>query len=275
MKEKTEIIVQIMTEKYQIDISAFDVSFLTKTINSRMNEVSVKEISDYRNYLTQNPSEPELLSKSLINSYSEFFRNPLTFVVLEQMIFPKIMDRKTTGKSGELRIWSAGCASGQEPYSIAILAEDHRRTSKQNIPVRIFATDISPQELLSAGKGIYHLRTIQNTRICHINRYFTNSGEYYSINPAIRELVEFSLFDLLNSTEGAPPSSVYGDFDMIMCSNLLFYYNPDVQKKILTRLSKTLASGGYLITGECETALIKSFRGFTQVNPLIPVFIKM
>ncbi len=268
------MVIKVMSEKYQTDISMFDDSFLAKTITGRISELSLKNRSDYVSYLADNQAESDFLRLALNNSFSEFFRNPLTFLMIEQLVLPKIFSRKVNDKSGEIRIWSAGCAAGQEPYSIAILAEDYRLVNRPDINLRIFGTDIIQKELSTASKGIFHFRSLQNTRLYHINKYFSNSGEFYSINSNIKDLVDFSLYDLLDENPGVPPSSIYGDFDIVMCSNLLFYYKPEIQKIILTRLSNSLVPGGFLITGEAEFAIVKSFRGFKQLADPAAIFTK-
>jgi len=263
-----------MWEKYLLDISMFDVSFLEKCVASRMADLSINTIPDYLVYLDGNVSEPVILFDSLNNSYSEFFRNPLTFLMLELNILPNIFNRKKSEQNSEMRIWSAGCAAGQEPYSLSIMAEDFKANNNQDVSVRIFATDKNEQELQKARKGIFHFRSVQNTRLIQIKKYFSNSGEYYSINDEIKKNVDFSIFDLIDEGKGAPPSSIYGDFDIVMCSNLLFYYKQDMQKRILARLSNSLVNGGYLVTGEAEVAIVKSYRGFKQYGVPAAIFTK-
>jgi len=268
------MVVKVMLEKYQLDISVFDMSFLEKSVGSRMADLSLGTIADYHIYLDGNVNEPVILFDSLNNSYSEFFRNPLTFLMLEQNILPNIFNEKKSGQNSEMRIWSAGCAAGQEPYSLSILAEDFKANNNPDVTFRIFATDKNEQELQTARKGIFHFRSVQNTRLSQINKYISNSGEYYSIKDEIKKNVDFSVFDLLDEGKGAPPSSIYGDFDIVMCSNLLFYYKPEMQKRILARLSNSLVNGGFLITGEAEVAIVKSFRGFKQYGVPAAIFTK-
>jgi chemotaxis methyl-accepting protein methylase len=235
---------------------------------------SIKTTEDYLVYLDGNQAESVMLLESLSNFYSEFFRNPLTFLMLEQIILPKIYNDKSAGRKGEVRIWSAGCAAGQEPYSIAILAKEIEEKCQDKADIRIFATDKSEKELQTARKGIYHERSLHNTRFGFVSKHFSNSGEFYSINSSIKDLVEFSVFDMLDEDAGSPPSSVYGDFDIVMCSNVLFYYKREIQKFILDRISDSLVKGGFLITGEAEVAIIKSFRHFKQYDAPSAVFIK-
>lgn len=274
MKETLGGIIRIMLGKYQTDISVYDESFLEKSINSRINELSMKDIADYETFLESNYDEHLILKGSLNNTYSEFFRNPLTFLVLEQELLPKLFLQKCSTHPSEIRIWTAGCASGQEAYSIAILFEDYKLINHQDVTTRIFATDSNEKELETAVKGIFNFRSVQNTRLSLINNYFSNSGEYYSIITGIKKNVDFSFFDLLDEGKGAPPASIYGDFDIVMCSNLLFYYKPEIQKRILSRISSSLVPGGFLITGEAEVGIIKSIKGFRQYSSSVSIFIK-
>ena len=187
-----------MLEKYQIDISIYDESFLEKIVNSRIVDLTLKSISDYLIYITDNPSEQFLLYESLNNSFSEFFRNPVTFLTLEQQILPELIIAKNKNGSPRIRIWSAGCAGGHEPYSLAILAQDYRKVNNQIVDLTIFATDKSEKELNMARDGIYHFRAVQNTRLHFINTYFSNNGDYFSIKPEIKRFVDFSVFDFLS-----------------------------------------------------------------------------
>jgi chemotaxis protein methyltransferase CheR len=274
MNKIMDNIVRLMSEKYSFDISVYDESFLQKTIVTRANEISCHTITDYLNFLDITSSESSILSDSLNNCHSEFFRNPLTFVILEQFLLPRIFSEKENNHKGEIRIWSAGCAAGQEPYSIAILCDNKKINHYPGVSIRIFATDRSDKELQTARKGIYHFKSIQNSRLELVNKYFSNSGEFYSVFENIKRIIDFSLFDLLSNDVLSPPASIYGGFDIVMCSNLLFYYKSEKQKIILSKLEASLVNGGYLITGEAETEIIRSYRGFKQYSEQSTIFIK-
>ncbi len=263
-----------MSEKYKTDISLFDQAFLVKSVEGRIADLSLKSISDYLICLNDNPDEQSLLYESLNNSFSEFFRNPFTFLTIEHQLLPDLFTAKIKNGSHRIRIWSAGCAGGQEPYSLAILAWDYRKVNCLNVDISVFATDRCENELSFARKGIFTSRAVQNTRLYHIKEYFTNIGDNYSINQEIRKIVDFSSFDFLSEGASAPPSSIYGDFDIIMCCNILFYYKPEVQRKIISRLFNSLLSGGFFITGEAEVGIVKSFRGLKQLAPHAAIFVK-
>ncbi len=274
MKEFLENIDCLIKEKYSLDISIYDDSFLEKTISKRVKVSSCNTISDYLLLLNHNPSETSILIDSLNNTYSEFFRNQLTFMMLEQLILPKIISEKDSAHGDEIRIWSAGCAAGQEPYSIAILVDDYKNCHRKGANFRIFATDKCVKNLQAAKNGIYNIKAIQNTRFINVLKYFSNYGESYFIIDFIKKMVDFSAFDLLEKQTVSPPASIYGGFDIVMCSNLLFYYKPEKQRIILSKIAGSLNKGGFLITGEAETDIVKSYRGFRQFISPAAIFVK-
>jgi len=265
---------ELISETYSSDISVYDETFLDKIISDRMKELSYKSSDTYLSYIAENRSEFNTLISNLNNSYSESFRNPLIYNFIELRLLPVIFKGKNSSESGGIRIWSAGCASGQEAYSLAIITGDFKDTGRYGIDFKIFGTDRSSSEIQSAHLGIYHYKSLLNTKLAHIRSCFSNSGDYYTINPEIRKCVDFSVYDLLEKDTFAPPSSIYGGFDIIMCCNLLFYYNQDYQKKVLDKFYLSLNPGGFLITDNSEIGLINSFGIFRQYMTYLSVFCK-
>jgi len=265
---------ELISEKYSSDISAYDEIFLDKTISGRMKDLSFKSPDQYNSHLAENRSEFNTLISCLNNSYSEFFRNPLIYNFIELILFPSVFKGKNSSGSGGIRIWSAGCASGQEAYSLAIIAGDFKEAGRYGLDFKIFGTDRSSAEIQSAQKGIFHYKSLLNTKLSHLRSSFSNSGDYYTINPEIKKYVDFSVYDLLEKKTFSPPSSIYGGFDIIMCCNLLFYYKQDYQEKILEKFYKSLNPGGFLITDNSEIGIINSYGGFRQYMTYLSIFYK-
>ena len=261
-------------ERYERDISIYAESFLDTTINERVVATASKTADDYLALLESNKDEASLLLDSLTNAYSEFFRNPLTFALLEQFVLPKLTNENSKLPSGEIRVWSAGCSAGQEPYSLAMLIEHFKTTHLINSRFRIFATDISTKQIEIARQGFYDVKALQNTRMRFIKKYFEESKNGFLLDDKIKKQVDFSLFDLLNNGSSAPPASIFGDFDLIMCSNVLFYYRPEIRKMILSKFHRSLKSDGFFITGEAEVSVVKSFGKFRQFASPAPIFTK-
>jgi chemotaxis methyl-accepting protein methylase len=243
--------------KHNRDISVYDDAFLQNIINDRQRELGLVTTREYLSYLESYAEEAAVFRSRLTNSYSEFFRNPITFAYLEQVILPQLIEKKKIRKENQLRIWSAACASGQEAYSLAILCDELIETKNAEINYLIFATDIDPDELVKARKGIYQSATLGKVTLKRAETYFSRKDENYSISPEIKRYIDFSLFDLLSDQRSCPPASIYGNFDLIFCSNLLFYYKPECRNQMLEKIGKSLSRGGYLITSETEREIIK------------------
>jgi chemotaxis protein methyltransferase CheR len=256
------------------DISLYERSFLLKTINKRMASVSASTFEDFAMLISKNPQEAEGFFQSLNINYSEFFRNPLTFAVLEQLVLPSVFGEKQKTGKNQIRIWSAGCAAGQEAYSVAILMDEFQKMKRHSFSYHIFATDISEDALALAQKGSYDFKTVQNVPLKHISNYFDFHDNEYNISQKLKEKIDFSFYDLLDDKTTCPPISIYGEFDLILCSNILFYYRPDVRHTILDKISACLPCGGYLVTGEAENSIVRQTKLFSPVSYSASVFIK-
>ncbi|HEY3372334.1 MAG TPA: CheR family methyltransferase [Prolixibacteraceae bacterium] len=262
-----------MKVKYALDISMYETSFLGKAIQNRMTALSSETVDDYLLLLENSASESLEMVGQLSNSYSTFFRNPLTFTCLEQIILPSLIGQKIMGQDKEIRIWSAACASGQEAYSMAILFDELAQNTKVSVSCHIFATDIDPSELDKARSGVYRPEGIHNVSYKRIKTYFTQQGETFTLVDSPRKYVDFSVFDLLGQQCNCPPASVYGNFDLVFCSNLLFYYKPEYRQRIIDKAGNCLVNGGYLVTGETERGMLNT-SGYREVYPHSGIFQK-
>ena len=255
------------------EISYYDESFLLKSLEKRLAATSCATISDYCEYLSIHDGEAEEFYRSLNITYSEFFRNPLTFDVLEQRVLPALIEEKLELGRSEIRIWSAGCAAGQESYSVAIQLDELLTARKNPLSYRIFATDISEESLASARRGVYDAVAVQNVKLKHIQSCFESHNGSYSVDGRLKQKIEFSYYDLLDEQSTSPSGSIYGDFDIIFCSNLLFYYRPEIRQLILKKVCCALSSGGYLVTGEAERAIVERTSLF-EIFPMSAVYRK-
>jgi chemotaxis methyl-accepting protein methylase len=234
------------------DLSCYHEDFLKRTIEKRMVENCIETEALYAIELEKNQEEAKLFLSALSVFYSEFFREPFAFWYLEKHIIPEIIRRKKEGH--EIRIWSAGCSIGQEPYSIAMLMNEIMQRSKIDMKVRIFASDIS-EPLLERGRhGIYSRLELKQVNLEYLDKYFTKNGNHYEMIPSIKQQVTFLAYDILDEKTICPAESIFGEFDIIFCRNMMIYYHADYQKMILNKLEQSLVSGGYLITGEAESA---------------------
>lgn len=272
MNKKQIEIVQIIKSICEIDISKFDDAFLNQTVEKRLAALEIKKNSEYAQFLSNNADEATILLQSLNITHTEFFRNSLSFAHLEQWILPSLMEEKSA--KSELRIWSAGCSSGEEAYSIAMLVENINANKQKKSRYRIIATDISESALHVANKGEYNEKDIQKIRVRDLNEFFIKSGEKFTVCPRLKEHVSFTSYDLLDDITSYPQESIFGNFDLVICSNLLFYYKQDYQRTIIMKLIKAMAKTGYLITGEAERHTVERTGYLRQVAMPSPIFQK-
>lgn len=237
------------------DISAFDPVHIKKSVDFRQNLLGLNNTGEYREFLYGDENESALLLKSLYNTFSCFFRDALAFSFIEQNILPALAARKA---GGELRIWSACCAAGHEAYSLAMLISDFSEMRNPPLRRRIIATDISEDALEAARRAVYDESAVLNVRLRHLKKYFKIINSEYSIIPSLKDQIQFVPYDLLDASTAFPPESIYGSFDLVMCSNLLIYYRPAVRRRIVFKLIHSLSEGGYLIAGETEKAFFDS-----------------
>jgi chemotaxis protein methyltransferase CheR len=258
---RTDEAAAVMHDAYGRDITVYDEDFLAKTLTKREAELGIAG-SAYSECLARDPREADRLFESLNVVYSEFFRNPLAFAILEQCVLPLLAQEK--GGKSELRVWSAGCAAGQEAYSAAILLEALSMSRPGGLQYRIFATDRSAEVLERAARGSYEAAEVANVRKRHLDEFFVRRGPAYSIAPRLRDRVSFSLHDLLDESSPVPSASIYGDFDLVFCGNILFYYGPSVRRRIVERMQRAIVPGGFLVTGGTERAIVKGAGGFVE-----------
>lgn len=207
-------------------------------------------------------------------NYSEFFRNPLTFAALEKIAVPELVRKARKAGRRELRIWSAGCAAGQEAYSIAMVIEELLEKTSQAFDYRIFATDACEAHVSLARAGVFGPDTLGNMGLKRLDRWFSRAGARYTVSPALAKHVAFSVFNVFENALSSPPESIFGNFDLVLCCNVLFYYKTGPREKILDKLAAGLGPGAYLVTGETERGFIME-NGFRELFPESAVFGKI
>jgi len=269
-----EALVQSMEQGHGLPISMYEETFLRQTMDRRRTETGGMTVEAYLEWLDENRAEAEAFCRALRVGYSEFFRDPLLFALLEQQVIPALIAAKKDAGGNELRVWSAGCAAGQEVWSVAFLLDSLCGAGEAALAYRIFATDFFEADLAHARDGIYNANTIGNVKLKHLQTCFSAQGASYAIVPRLRTRVDFSCYDLLDEHSVCPPVSLYGDFDLLLCCNLLFYYRPEIRERILDKVSSALAPGGYFVTGETERGIVSEHQGLCIVNPAMAIFKK-
>jgi chemotaxis protein methyltransferase CheR len=272
MNSEVKRILEAVSDSTGRNIFIYDESFLLKSLARRLTKNAIENMSAYLDFVTDNFDEGAEFFRSLNITYSEFFRDPLTFGLLERMILPGLFQKMDKSGGTEIRIWSCGCSAGQEPYSVAILLDELAARTGPRCGFRVFATDSDESELELARRGMYQTAMIDNVKFKHISNYFVQKGGSYLIDAKLRDRIDFSVYDILDELSTSPPSSVYGDFDIVICSNLMIYYREDVRDFILNKLHRSLAPSGFLITGDAEAAIVRRWDVFQAVATPCAVF---
>ncbi|MFA7344503.1 MAG: protein-glutamate O-methyltransferase CheR [Terrimicrobiaceae bacterium] len=252
-----------------LDLFRFEEAFLRKAIAGRLLANEMPSLPEYADFLAESPEEAEEFFRSLHVNHSSFFRNPLTFAVIEQLVLPGLVEAKKKS-GGEIRVWSAGCASGQEAWSIAMLLEELTSPQGERVSWRIFATDLAEPD--QARVGVYCAGDVGNVRARHLRDYFFRQADSYVIVPGLRSQVDFSVHDLLDDSSASPAAGIFGDFDLILCCNVLIYYRADARQSILEKLWHAISPGGFFVTGEAERTIVSGHQGLRAVAPPAAVF---
>ncbi len=224
-----------------------------RRLDRRLQRTGSGNYLEYMRFLDNNPGEYTILIDYLTIHVSSFFRNAAAFEQVAGLVLPQLIAAKKKSGQNNLNFWSAACALGEEPYSIAIMLLESLGDDLQGFDVTIHATDISRHALDRARLGTYKNR--QGITDSLLGRYFTCCSESYRLKQKVRRMVSFSCFDLISAKN---PQII--NADCIFCCNVLIYMQRQLQERALNTLYNSLAVPGYLILGETET-LTDNLRG--------------
>ncbi|HLP06472.1 MAG TPA: protein-glutamate O-methyltransferase CheR [Paludibacter sp.] len=256
MSDYRKQIVDALLAGYNFDLSKYDKRFFEKLVTERMAETQCSGKDVYCDLLTSNKPEAHKFVDMFTVSYSEFFRDSLTFSVLDKIVLPHLISANKNMRSKEIRVWSAACASGQEVYSLAMLLNEHLSGDNSGVRFRIFGTDASFSQVQLANAGHYTKASLNNLTVSRIDQWFEKQEGMYVVNHELRKNIEFSVFDLFDPNYSYPPASIFGEFDLVFCSNVLFYYSAEHQREIIKKVNNSLVNDGLLIMGETERELL-------------------
>ncbi len=249
-------------------------SVLTERIQQRMDSLGIARTDAYLEMLGREPAETDRLRDCLTVKVSSFFRDPLVFEYLAEAVLPAIADEKYRREDRSLRIWSAACATGEEAYSIAMLLRE-RATELPRLPdPLIFATDIDESALAQARTGVYSKSSLAKLPYGLVASYFSREGDFFRVAPEIRAAVRFSRHNILDKKGAVPAESIFGAFDLILCRNLLIYFEPPWQELIVGRLWRSLVPGGFLVLGKTESIPLAWRAKLRRQSDLCPVYRK-
>lgn len=230
-----------------IDFRNYKSSTILRRIGRRMAVTHNSTIRDYSDYLRTHPDEVKDLVKAFLINVTGFFRDPEAFDFLRQTIIPVLVEQgQQNGRT--LRVWSAGCATGEEAYSLALLIADQLGQQFPEWNVKVFATDLAGDAIAFARRGLYPENVLKDLPEDYRDRFFERVDHGYRVTKALRQAVIFGQQDI---SRGVP----FPRIDLVTCRNLLIYLKPDLQQVVLELFAYSLhQSRGYLFLGKAETA---------------------
>jgi chemotaxis protein methyltransferase CheR len=229
-----------------LDVSQYKENYLKRRIAVRTRALSLKSYEEYINYLNSRPEEYNILLDKLTINVTQFFRDPEMFEAFEKNVLPEVFKKSRGG----IKVWSAGCSSGEEPYTVAIAIEEAGlKAGIQNIQYEIYATDIDEAVLYRAVNGQYEGRTLENLQKERIDKYFVRDGNKYKASERIKKNIKFMRKNLME-----PFKSSF--FDIVLCRNVIIYFTKELQKTVMEFFHDSLKEGGVLILGKTETMLL-------------------
>ena len=246
-EEQEKALLEIFTQlriKTGHDFTNYKRTTLLRRIERRINVHNLPDLQSYSNFVKEVSGEPQSLLKDLLISVTNFFRDESVFRFLEKEIVPKLIKGKTN--QDKIRIWVAGCATGEEAYSIAILFAENLYASADVPQVQIFATDIDENALSVAREGVYSLNDAADVSPERLRKFFIKENGNYKIRKEIREMVLFANHNIIKD----PP---FSKLNMATCRNMLIYLNQKAQEKAIESIHFGLNPGGYLFIGTSES----------------------
>jgi two-component system CheB/CheR fusion protein len=264
-------ILAVLKTRAKFDFSSYRKKMLLRRVERRMGLNQVEHLPAYLQALREDPEEVKRLARDLLISVTSFFRDPEAYRALETQVLPALIQSKE--RDTPIRVWVPGCATGEEPYSVAILLLEQLAARQMSNPVQVFATDLDEDALEEARLGVYPENIIADVSPERLSRYFTRTDEHsFQVSKQLRETVVFAIQNAIAD----PP---FSKLDLISCRNLLIYLEPEVQRKLINLLHFALNEGGFLFLGPSDTvgrhvdlfeAVDKKWRIYRRIGPNRP-----
>lgn len=249
-------IILLLRQRSGVDFAYYKQQTLHRRIARRSAIVKKKNITSYLEFLSSNTAEQDALFQDVLIPVTSFFRDPKTFQALTETVFPSFLKNKND--DAPIRIWIAGCSTGEEAYSIAICLDEFLGEKVHNKKIQIFASDISEKAIKKARAGIYTKADVEILSASRLQNYFTKNGDGYEVSKHIRDMCVIAPHNFLKD----PP---FAKMDLISCRNVLIYMDTFLQKKAFATFHYALKENGFLLLGKSETVGASSDL-FTQVE---------
>ena len=266
IKNKSNLnkIIILIREQSGHDFSLYKKNTLFRRIERRKGIHQIDKISSYVKFLQEHPKEADILFKEMLIGVTSFFRDTKVWDTLKEKVLPELIEKAPNGHT--LRAWVAGCSTGEEAYSLAIIFKElmEQNTNGKNIKLQIFATDLDHDAIEVARKGYFHQNITADVSEERISKFFSIEGEGYRMSSAIREMIVFAPQNMIKD----PP---FTKVDILTCRNVLIYMESELQKKVLELFKYCINTDGIMILGTAET-LGNNTEGFIDIDNKLKIF---
>ena len=243
--ERLREVLALLRARTGHDFSNYKPATVHRRIARRMTVHQVGTMGEYAAFMREHPAEASALTKELLISVTSFFRDAAAFAVLEARVVPRLFENRTG--QGQVRVWVAGCATGEEAYSIAMLLDECAAKSVDAPAIQVFASDLDAEAIAVARDGLYTEAEVADVPEERLQRYFVREAHGFRVRRAFRELVLFAHHNAVRD----PP---FSHLDLVTCRNLMIYLNRAAQERLLETFHFALRPGGYLFLGTSESA---------------------
>ncbi len=258
---------RLVYERAGINLHEGKKELVRSRLSRRLRATNMTRFKDYYKFVMADESGEEIVHMldAISTNLTSFFREPKHFAFLENVAMPALLRGKKSG-DGQLRVWSAGCSSGEEPYTLSICLHEFASRNPALVTFRILATDISSRMLDAAGAGVYHQAQVQAIPPPVLRKYFQRGSKkwegHYRVKPVMRQVIDFKRLNLME------PFPFQQPFHVIFCRNVMIYFDKDIQNKVVNKYYDCLVPGGYLFIGHSESLMGTAHR-FKYVQPTI------
>ena len=272
MEKEILPIISYLEEKKGYDFSGNRISMLERRITKRLISTGCQNFGQYLDFIQNNNLELKELINVLTINVTSFFRDTLAWEFVYSQVLPLIFEAKLLAKNHSINVWCAGCATGEEAYTVAILLNEIAEKKKTKFHINVLGTDINSNSLKAAKSGIYKKKDIANVKSKLVDKYFESDFDTYTVSPVLREIVQFGEFNLLSKTEPHPSTKLKSGFDIVICRNVLIYFNNEYQNKIFQKLCNSMNSKGFLMLGEAEIPAERYKSEFAKFNSCCKIY---
>ncbi len=260
-------ILHLVNESTGLDFREYKHSTLVRRVARRVSVCKCTSLNDYYTLLMETPEEIPVLYREFLIGVTKFFRDSRVWDILRDEVIPDLIKNKKEGET--LKIWDVACSTGEEAYSLGMLLNEEMERQNKKIEVKIFATDISQKHLNIGSQGIYSESIVADVDMHLLQKYFISKSKGYQVIEQVRRMVIFSRHNVLKN----PP---FSNMEMVLCRNLLIYFQPSIQRKALNVLHYGLKEGGVLVLGTSESVqthkehfedISRKWKIYRNVNP--------